>query len=165
MFFSTGITEHTTELDVSLCTAVTLVTRQARKLVDAAPNRNELSFECHSIARAIAQSFPELTLVDGHVIGLHRTPKAKGKRYTAELRYANHSWLATPDDAIIDPYPLGALAVGPLLVVNKGVYADFGGQLYVPDDDVTAHVDGPELQRKSELLYGFLQQAIKLIRK
>ena len=73
---------------------------------------------CHSICRALAIIIPQLKVVDGLFLGLSQKKSSKAVR-------ANHSWLLTPDRAIIDPYPVGIISMSPLLVPTKGKYSSF----------------------------------------
>lgn len=130
-----------------------------RDHVDNLAFKDRLIYECHSICRAIAKAMPSLRLVDGNYMGLQKIPNEGS--FGFELRYAAHSWLETPDEAIIDPYPVGILAANPVLVVNKGQYAPFGGQLYVADPRVTAEISTRKTWRKAETFYRLLQASQK----
>ena len=106
-----------------------------------------LIYRCHSICRAIASQIPELTLVDGKYLGIGRDDK---NAMTAQSSY--HSWLMTPSRKIIEPYPVGFIAIHPMIVVNLGPYASFGYNLYVPDPSVTEKVMTPRMKRESKRL-------------
>lgn len=47
-----------------------------------------------------------------------------------------HSWLVTPDGTIIDPYPVAALSMNPVMYVTKGTYARITNWLFVPDEKI-----------------------------
>lgn len=160
MVFNKSITNNTTKRDTRLLIKAISICNTARDHIDTLPFCKHLIYECHTICRAIAMVIPELRVVDGNYLGFTRTKTDKG--YDLDLCTADHSWLTTPDDAIIDPYPVGFLAVNPVLVVTKGHYAPFGGQLYIPDNKITAKISTRSLWRKSHVLYRFIQVAERI---
>lgn len=93
--------------------------------------------ECHSISRLVSLIFKDLTLVDGYLIGLELVP---GTRQVRIVR-TNHSWLHTPDGAIIDPYPMGIISTTSALLLPKTgtVYCAHGGNLYHEETEVRNH--------------------------
>lgn len=105
-----------------------------------------LRFECHSICRAFHIHLPELTVVDGNFFGIEKKDDA------IYLQLNDHSWLLTPDGAIIDPYPVGFLTIGPMMTVRSGIAANFGGNMYQPNPEVTARICGRVTTRKAVTL-------------
>ncbi|MEN9647267.1 MAG: hypothetical protein RLY57_71 [Candidatus Parcubacteria bacterium] len=155
MLFSTGITDHVSKRDLDLyCHTLGVVTK-ARAALEKHPHHKKLSFECHSICRALAKVIPELTLVDGHYLGLRIVNEEGEKR--VQVGTATHSWFCTPDDSIIDPYPVGYLTPSPVLVVNRGPYKPFGGDHYIPLASVTREISNRELFRKTQILYSIIR--------
>lgn len=69
--------------------------------------------ECHSISRLMSLVFKELTLVDGILIGLDLLPEEN----KVTVVHTHHSWLRTPDGAIIDPYPMGIISPTSALLI------------------------------------------------
>lgn len=121
MFVNHHLEQHTTKRDRELARRVWILIYFVCDYITL--NKTELSnesFECHTIARAIALVIPELKLVDGVVLGYKRRGKSP---------YNYHSWLLTPDGAIIDPYPFWCLS-DVILVPTKNKYRRFGGALY-----------------------------------
>jgi hypothetical protein len=103
-------------------------------------------------------AIPELRLQ----IGIHYG--AKWEPNTHETQFSaigcSHSWLVTPDGAIIDAYPVGFLTHSPVLYVGKGEYAVFGSGFYRPLEEVLAEVSADqEVHRKSRLLLGLFRRA------
>lgn len=123
---------------------------KAKEKIEGKPDGKSgprLIYRCHSICRAIASQIPELTVVDGKYLGIGRDDK---NAMTAQFSW--HSWLVTPSGKIIEPYPVGFIAIHPMIVVNLGPYADFGYNLYTPDPGVTEKVMTPRMKRESERL-------------
>jgi hypothetical protein len=112
------------------------------------------TFECHSTCRAIAEHIGELKVVDGHYLGVSRR-----RRNDVKLRYCAHSWLTTPSGSIIDPYPVGIFSVNPIMVITRGKYKSFGGNLYWEDKKVTEVIDTEELREKVIVLSRIICEA------
>jgi hypothetical protein len=72
-------------------------------IADVLHRFNDDPISCHTLARAVVQCVPSLTLVDGHV-------RAGGYRF-------NHSWTITGGGNIIDVYPIAAIG-GPFLMAT-----------------------------------------------
>lgn len=162
MVYSSAITNNTTKRDMSLLARVMEINNQVREYMDGVDHIKHQTLECHSICRALAKAVPDLRLIDGNYIGMKRIPVPEENSFRFELRYATHSWLLTPDEAIIDPYPVGYLAVNPVLVLTKGDYAAFGGEPYVADARVTAAISNRAMWRKSDVLYRIIKAASRL---
>lgn len=160
MFYSSTVCRNTTKKDKRLlCTTMDFV-NGFRSHCAKHPNIvKDNTYNCHSICRALAKAIPELSLVDGNFMGLKHM--RKGGKLSFAIRLSSHSWLQTPDNAIIDPYPVGLLVVNPILVVNKGIYAPFGGKMYVPDNMVTKKIATREVANKSRKLYQLLLDSRK----
>lgn len=88
----------------------------------------KLTFNCHSLCRALSVCIPKLTVVTGGYRGIRAINNGTEFRITL----ASHSWLKTPDKAIIDPYPVGVISYNPLLVPADGesIYLSFGSGMY-----------------------------------
>ncbi len=159
MFYTSAVCEHTTKEDKRLLGELGSLIWNFREYVDTLSFKDYLVYECHSICRAISMAMPKLRLVDGNYTGMEHISTVDGLNF--KLCYAAHSWLVTPDDAIIDPYPVGYLAINPVLVVNKGKYVVFGGNLYIPNPNVTAKISTRETMRKSQTLYRLIKESQK----
>lgn len=103
---------------------------------------------CHSICRAVRANIRQLRVVDGFYCGLKKVTISK-MRWKIEPIWNDHSWLVTPDGAIIDPYPVGLIACNPVLVVASGTYAPFGSGLYVADRRVSLVAATPEMRKET----------------
>jgi hypothetical protein len=96
---------------------------------------------CHSIARLIYSFDKEnLRLVDGYIIGIKKLNYSEGD---ITLQQTRHSWLVTPDNAIIDPWPMGIVSPGNalLLPTQENGYNAHGSSLYIEDAKVRDHFD------------------------
>ena len=149
--------DNTTELDREFHRKVRLITFSTRRYMSKLSIWDKFSFECHSIARAISMEVPELKLVSGCYYGLEWSN-------TREVRLVecDHSWLVTPDKAILDPYPVGFVTDDVVLVVANGVYTPFGQGLYRPDEKISPDINIKEIWRKSQVIFQFIQEAKKL---
>lgn len=95
-------------------------------------NTTNLNFNCHSICRAISTILPRLSVVTGGLVGYTPDPKESD---TLIIKISSHSWLTTPDGAIIDPNPVGCIACSPLMfpaMKTGSAYTAFGSQAYNP---------------------------------
>ena len=162
MFLNTALLAKVTRADKRLFVEVTDMCLETKTYVLslAKSARKKLPlFECHTICRAIAGHIPNLKVVDGYYVGVSQTI-GKNKA-TVYLRHCAHSWLVTPSGSIIDPYPVGFLSANAVLVVNRGRYKNFGGNLYWPIQKVAKKVSAKKLTRKVKLLSEIIGKAQK----
>ena len=134
--------------DITLFSRVWNIILDCTNYLKEYPDGQGLKYNCHSICRALAHHVPEVTLVDGFVIGFELSTLDGHKAFT--LVQAEHSWLVLPKGAIMDPYPVGIMPFNPLLVVTKGEMQRFGGNLYMPDAQVIKIIDTPEMHAEIE---------------
>ncbi len=113
-------------------------------------------YECHTICTALAWYFPELTLVNGIHIGPAFIEKDGNK--TVKFCTCEHSWLQTPDRAILDPYPPGIITLDVILIPTKGDYYYFAGSQYQQDENFKFVLSREEIQRKAEILFGVFRR-------
>lgn len=132
MYFKNENTEAVTEQDISLHHEVCIMLRTlcfvGGRKVKTNSQWRVIEMECHSISRLMSLVFKELTLVDGILIGLDLLPEEN----KVTMVHTNHSWLRTPDGAIIDPYPMGIISSTTALLVptSKTRYCVHGGNYY-----------------------------------
>lgn len=156
MFFNSAVTENTTARDVGLFCQVMSLCQFIRDKTDKLSFAKNLDFNCHPIHRAIAQIIPELRCVDGYYFGLAKIKDEKGE--STVTQHCSHSWLVTPDEAIIDAYPCGYMSVNPVLVVAKGSHAPHGGNLYIPNGETTDEACANRtVFRKTQVLVRFAE--------
>ena len=121
------------EADVSLLYRVQYVIQELSRTITESRKLFPLCnvvLDCHSITRFLAKGIPELEVVTGSYLGISRT---EGERKAA-VSYCPHSWLVTPDGAILDPYPVGVFATESVVLVStKPSYWDFGASFYLAD--------------------------------
>lgn len=158
MFHNNSIVSNITVEDGRLLREVTYLCHDTVDYLATLPFPERVSFECHSICRALALAVPKLRLVDGCYLGLIPSRDEEDK-LSFNLCEACHSWLMTPDDAIIDPYPVGYYSAGPIIMATKGPSKFFGSGLYLPDVGVTKEVSNRDLYRRSQTLYGYIMKA------
>lgn len=149
----------TTKRDRVLHKKVRLLALEARDYLAKNYSKSKLSFECHSIARAISIIIPELKMVNGVYLGLEWSKKKTGPK--CRIRTCRHSWLVTPDGAILDPYPVGFITIDVPLVVTKGLYKMFGGAFYQKNEGVTSEISWKEVEEKSLILVKMIREAEK----
>lgn len=136
------------------------------KVVNLAPIFNEslnqireekrFTTNCHSTVRAIGFFVPGLKVRDGFYLSLTLNLHGAGGsiKQVCEIR---HSWLVTPNDAVIDPYPPSFLAWSPALMPSIEKSEESLAGLYVVD-----HRAYPIAQRKTVLRRAkILQQYMK----
>lgn len=87
--------------------------------------------KCHSICMAFRLWMEEnkeqkVTQADGFFAGF------KDEKWVGW----EHSWILTPDGAIIDLHPVGIVACSPLLIPTKGKEADYQSMLYFESPEV-----------------------------
>ncbi len=151
MYFRSANTQAVTQQDEDLYMEVCIiirtlfVIRDRQKITNSKWTLNPM--ECHSISRLISLIFKKLNLVDGYLIGLDLVPGEN----KVKLVHTNHSWLCTPDNAIIDPYPMGIISkTSALLLPTSGtIYCPHGGNLYHERNDVRNHFDVPKCWRNA----------------
>lgn len=151
-----ALRKNTTEQDRLLLNRVTKMTLPVRGVIADREHTENLVFECHSICRAIAINIPELIVVDGGFTGLCISVDDASQTRSGRMLLAKHSWLVTPDGAIIDPYPVGFMSLCPVLVPKEGIYAPFFANLYLPRKSTTSELSSRKLWRKSVVLAGLM---------
>lgn len=129
-------------------------------LIEKSKSGKEIpSWECHSIARLVHLAYPSTIVTDGRVVGFKRVemfsapedsegvlmPSFSAEfcipRTTLKMFTCAHSWLKTPDGAIIDVYPCGIYAIGPIMVTADDVYGHFGANHYQELAEVRSQFD------------------------
>ncbi|MFA6432948.1 MAG: hypothetical protein WCV82_04020, partial [Candidatus Paceibacterota bacterium] len=116
MFYAEETYNLATEKDRKLSMRVGELMWQARLVSkEKMGKRINTIFECHSICRAVILEIPDgsLRCVDGDLVGIEI-----GDDLAVRFHVCSHSWLVTENGAIIDPYPPGIMAMGPLLIVK-----------------------------------------------
>ncbi len=119
----------------------------------------DVVMECHSICRALAHIVPETSFVDGLFLGLG-IKEEQEEATLFEMRQCSHSWLMTPDGAIIDPYPVGFITANAVLIGSKTQYSPWGRDLYRPDRRVTARISTRKMARTTSVLTRFMKAAM-----
>ena len=108
--------EHITELDSCLykkTTEFVFTFEDFRKKIQAEKDFN-FSVNCHAFTRILTHYVPELKVIDGHYLGI----KEINGSYI--ITRTEHSWLTTPDGAILETCAIGILSGMPSLIPTKG---------------------------------------------
>jgi hypothetical protein len=117
-----------------------------------------LVFECHSIATAISMIITELKVVHGYYLGIKLTQKEGRDVFTLTSCY--HSWLVTPDGAILDPYPVGyTVLIDTVLVPTKGNLVPYGANQYVHQKGIRFRMTRKEIRSKALILKNIINKA------
>jgi hypothetical protein len=159
MIINRELTAATTSLDRDLLHEVMMLMFSVEKYVASVERKDRSSFECHSIARAIAMTVKKLKVVDGYYLGIREVNYATK---SAKVAFCDHLWLSTPDGNIIGPYAVGFVSITPVLVANlSGPYSPFGGGLYVSAPEITKKIFTEKVRERSLLLASLIRKAQK----
>lgn len=143
MYFINENTKATTKQDQDILLQVCILLRTSCFLIGQQKKLNPkwdlIRMECHSVARFVSLIMKELTLIDGFIIGLH----IKEGETKVSIAHTSHSWLITPDGAIIDPYPMGIISSTSALLIptSNTRYCIHGANMYHKDSSVQKHFD------------------------
>ena len=154
------LNKNTTERDWEFQQVVMFLCLRARKYMSKLPYGKRLTYDCHSIARAIKLAVPELKVVSGVYMGMEWVTKGEKDIYT--LVGCRHSWLVTPDGAILDPYPVGFLTLDVVMIpASAGDYTAYGQGLYRVHEIVLSEIPLKEIWKKTRALYKLIQRSEK----
>ncbi len=155
MIYDTDVGNGATDQDRDLLCEVFERMRNLRKGLKNYPRERLPRFQCHSICRALFLDLPKgsLRLIDGMYVGF---PIREGDK---KLYTCSHSWLLTPSDNIIDPYPVGVMSLSPLLLVTSGNLGPFTSGHYWQTDEVTRRVSGRNMWRKARVCRSLMQDS------
>lgn len=120
--------------------------------------RKTYIINCHSISRAVARHIPDLKVVSGLHISYKNISDGK-----CLMTKTIHSWLTTPDDAIIELYSPTLISIAPIIIPIKGEYAEANSGVYVASESVAGfmykHVNTWRLRRDTAVLVQLLEEA------
>lgn len=151
MYFVNETTKAVTDKDLTFLRQICVLLRTLcfvnGRQKKTNPHFATVQMECHSIARLLSLIFKELTLIDGVIVGFDLLPE-QGK-VTPVQTY--HSWLITPDGAIIDPYPMGLIATTSALLIptSNTRYCVHGGNFYHKNPRVREQFSSAECWRNA----------------
>jgi hypothetical protein len=152
MFINHSLEPHVTDLDQKLWGKVMMLILETAKYVQDLPKLQKPGLNCHSLCRALAHCVSEVKVVDGLYLGTECHRNGNPNQVSVEIRNCTHSWLVTPDEAIIDPYPVGIIITNPILIGPKGPRTVFGYQMYFPNPEITNRVVNRTVWRESIVL-------------
>lgn len=157
MFYNPTLVDALTEADHRLHQAVCDMSIKVNNYLQAHLEKCYL-VNCHSIARAIANHMPILRVVSGRHVSIKKEIKEE-----VLVTYTIHSWLVTPDDAIIEPYPPSFLSIAPIIIPTKGEYSEAHSGTYIPDGSMTdfmrQHVNTWRLRKATAALTELIKEA------
>lgn len=105
---------------------------------------------CHPTARAIQKLVPELFVRDGWYLSFSLNTLEDNR--VKGLASVKHSWLETPDGAIIDPAPPGFIPLGPVLMPSATRSPESLAHMYVMDPKVTIVANRKTVRRRVSIL-------------
>jgi len=156
MIYAQESYDRTTQDDRDMLIRVGDLMWRARSVrAEKMKGRERTIFECHSICRALVLEIGNNAIhyVDGQLVGLEI-----GGDCSVKLHECTHTWLETKDGSIIDPYPVGIMAMSPLLITRGGIYGPFTTTRYRPNPGVTAEVSNRLTWRKARVLQGLFRE-------
>lgn len=159
MFINYSLEPHTTPKDQKLWGEVMMLILRTEKYVAKLPKSHNPNLNCHSICRALARCVPEVKVVDGLYLGMECQRNGDPDQIGVMIRNCSHSWLVTPDGAIIDPYPVGIIITNPILIGPKGPRTVFGREMYLPDPRITGKVMTRNIYRASVVLSRYMMKS------
>ena len=141
MFANDRLRECVSNSDLFIYSEIVDIVRKmifdSRNIRDA--RGQQLQYNCHSICRALAAVYPKLTVVDGYHFSVEiRTdgwirPKVTGRTM--------HSWLKTPDGAIIDPRPTSVLSLNPIMFPSEDKVGETYAATYMEFPSILKEID------------------------
>lgn len=150
MHFSTIMTKSISRRDERLLLEASLILRclsfTGQKLRSEIENWILPKADCHSVARLLSMFMKDCEVVDGYLFGLGNISENE-----LGLQTTFHSWLVTPDKAIIDPWPMGIVIPGSAILVptQQNVYCAHGSNLYHKSQEVLKEFDVSDAWRRA----------------
>ncbi len=141
-----GITESDRQWWIKVMDRLHLLHDNANK---PSPQKYHLRYECHSICLALKQILPELNLTHGCYLGVDITQTTGN--FKCAIRNCRHSWLVTPDNAIIDPYPVGFLSPNPI-IIGTSEFDCFGRTFYLEQPSVVSEINYKKVWRQAKAM-------------
>jgi hypothetical protein len=127
-------------------------------LSEVRETQEKLTLNCHSIARACAMLVPELKVIDGFYLPLRIDPKVAQPWWERTIR---HSWLETPDKAIIEPYPVGYMTFFPAMLPSAEKNQDSLAHSYTPYEPIARIANRKTVIRRAQILCEFTKEALR----
>ncbi len=152
-----NLLENTTDLDQRLRVRMINIRKYMGRYIKNNPQYEHIRYCCHSTCRAFSKIMPELKVIDGHYMGISR--EESGDQVKIGHTFCDHSWLETPDGAIIDPCPIGVITWDVLLIPKKGDWLAYGNWNYIPDNDITKRILNEELNQDTQAIYDLIIKA------
>lgn len=149
-----AVTKRDRDLLLQVCILLRALCFVRGKKIKENPKWRSPRLECHSISRLISLIQKDLTLVDGYLVGIDTADPDNAK-----VMHTCHSWLLTPDSAIIDPYPMGLISTTTaLLMPTSGTrYCAHGASLYHESPNVRKYFNVKKCWRKANSYFRVLK--------
>lgn len=151
MIWSDWAKERATRRDNDLLIKIGYLLCSAHHAENAHAKCKPPSFECHTIARGLWLELgnEHLEVETGDFLGL--TFEADGM---LGVHRCSHSWLRLKESGnIIDPYPVGRISMGPMIVIDReGTYRAFAGGMYRKNPEASVGLPQQDLWRRARVL-------------
>jgi hypothetical protein len=151
------ILEALTERDFDLFEEVCHVTFRAQAAKEKADKVRRFTANCHTVALVIASSVPDLTLRHGQYVSLYFAEE-DGKVFIKNLCEVRHTWLETPDGAIIDPRPVSFTTHYPVLLPSMEKSLESLAGMYHEDAEVKSVSTRKTILRRAAILLEFMKE-------
>jgi len=158
MISNTALKRVVTRNDLRLHVELMGIGNAVRQYLAEGKFKQDRAFDCHAICRGVSLYNQTLRTKTGFYMGVTKVERKKGVMWVSTIR-CMHSWLKTPDGAIIDTYPVGFIAAHPILVASRGKYRAYGSGLYVEDKHAAEKYSTGAVQRNSKVFFGLIQKA------
>lgn len=156
-----AVTKKDTELFFNVCYIINSLNLINERKIRKNPKWRLNYIDCHSLSRLCSISFKELTLVDGILYGIDLSSEDN----QCSLACTYHSWLRTPDNAIIDPLPMGIISTtsAVLIPTSNTKYVVHGANNYQENIAIRENIDVIKSWKIARSYYKVLQKNINEI--
>ena len=151
------ISEALTENDFDYLQQVIELHRKLWRAKMKAEEVGRITLNCHSTARLIGSFIPNLIVRDGFYYSFTFGVE-EGKILVSNLNAIFHSWLETPDGAIIDPQPVSFVSYLPVLMPAIGKQGDSLAGMYEIESVVDKTANRKTILRRVAILQEFMKQ-------
>ena len=161
MFYSNDTLSHTSKEDRNLLIRVRDLLWNAADAIRTAKkipgNKKNYLYRCHSIARALLLEIGDESVkcVDGFCVGAQTSDTSEHVSVTGHP----HSWLVTGNGSIIDPFPIGTVSFGPLLLPATGLDRNCAYGRYRPNLEIVKEIVNRRTWRQARVIHGLFKAA------
>lgn len=127
---------------------------RAKKEIDKV---GRLTWNCHSVSRALRTFVPDLVVRDGFYYSFTFGVEDE-KVFVKRLHAIRHSWLETPDGAIIDPRPVSFTTPYPVLMPAIEKHGNSLAGMYEIESVVNKVAQRKTVLRRADILQEFMKK-------